>query len=242
MVGVFTTILVNACFLLILLFTMGVVEPHPETVSIALEIEPDEQEIPKPVRRVVTPPSPDRQPQAVTPKPQVSTSSSARPDVVEPKPTAPSMVDEVGDVDVPENPKPTDNRSIYQSNDNGTLTAQTVGRDPRADYADNSQGQGNDRDGDAPKADVKGRWVAGGKDGLFVPKNTSNKEGRVVVEITVNQSGAVITAKATTKGSTVQDATLWKAAEDAAKKTTFNIDYKANAVQTGTITYNFRLR
>ncbi|MCL2133154.1 MAG: hypothetical protein FWH39_02270, partial [Bacteroidales bacterium] len=193
---------------------------------------------PKPVR-VVTPPLPARQPQALTPNPQRSTSSSAKPDVVEPKPTAPSMVDEVGDVEVPENPKPTDNRSLYQSNDSGTLTAQTVGQNPQALYADNSQGQGNDRDGDA-LVSLEGRSVVGGS--LAKPENRSNKEGRVVVDIQVGQSGKVIKATARTLGSTVQDAALWKAAEEAAMKTIFNTDNRAQAVQPGTITYIFRLR
>ncbi|MCL2133560.1 MAG: hypothetical protein FWH39_04365, partial [Bacteroidales bacterium] len=69
--GVFTTVLVNLCILCVLMFTMGIAELHPEMMSIALEIEPDEQEMPKPVR-VVTPPLPARQPQALTPNPQRS--------------------------------------------------------------------------------------------------------------------------------------------------------------------------
>jgi TonB family protein len=235
--GLFTTILVNTCFLLILLFTMGVAEPKPQITVIALEIEPD-KETPEPV----TPPPPlqSRPAQVLTNKPQQRTSSSAKPDVAEPKPTALSMVDETGDMDIPENPKPVDTRSLYQSNDNGTLTAQTVGQNPQAQYADNSKGLGNNREGDS-FARVEGRNLAEGYK-LSEPENKSNKEGRVVVEIRVSQSGKVISAKAVTKGSTVQDASLWKAAEEAAMKAVFNTDNRAPAVQTGTITYIFKLR
>ena len=240
LVGILATIFVNVCFLCILLLTVGVAAPHPETMSIALEIISDE-EIPEPIR--VRPPLPPRAPQVYTPKPQERTSSGAKPDVTVPKdPPAPSTVDEEGDVETPnQNQKPTDNRSLYQSDDSGTVTANAVGeRDARTLYSGSSEGQDvNNRSDDVSSWNLNGRSLVGG---LSKPENKSNKEGRVVVDITVNQSGKVIQAKARALGSTVQDAALWKAAEKAAMETTFNTDYRANAVQTGTITYIFKLR
>jgi len=237
-VGVFTTILVNVGFICILVFTMSVVKPQPESMSIALEILPDE-EIPEQVR-VLPPP---KVPEVYTQRPQERTSSGARPDVVVPKdPAAQSTVDPVGDVELPDqNQKPTDNRSLYQSDDSGTVTAQAMGeRDARTLYRGSSEGQDvNNKADDVSSFNLGGRSLVGS---LGQPQNNSNQAGRVVVDITVNQAGKVIQAKARGQGSTVQNAALWKAAEEAAMKTTFNVDYRAQAVQTGTITYIFKLR
>jgi len=62
------------------------------------------------------------------------------------------------------------------------------------------------------------------------------------VDISVDQSGKVIKAKARSLGSTVQNAALWKAAEEAAMKATFKNVSSTELVQHGTITYVFKLR
>jgi hypothetical protein len=64
----------------------------------------------------------------------------------------------------------------------------------------------------------------------------------VVVEVSVNQDGKVTKAAAIGKGSTVQDVKLWKAAEEAAMKATFNVKKDAPISQIGTITYIFSLQ
>ena len=86
---------------------------------------------------------------------------------------------------------------------------------------------------------LQGRSATGG-----FPKPAYNlqKSGKVVVEIYVNQNGVVTSARATAKGSTLQDATLWKAAEEAAKRARFNVDKNAAISQMGTITYIFTLK
>lgn len=86
---------------------------------------------------------------------------------------------------------------------------------------------------------LSGRSAAGG---LPKPMYKLQKSGKVVVEIQVNQNGVVTSARAIGKGSTVQDATLWKAAEDAARKARFNVDKNAANSQMGTITYIFTLK
>ncbi|MBE6339645.1 MAG: energy transducer TonB [Bacteroidales bacterium] len=77
-----------------------------------------------------------------------------------------------------------------------------------------------------------------------LPKPTYNSQetGTVVVEITVDKTGAVVAAKVISKGTTVQSSYLWAQAESAAKKAKFNADAKANALQKGTITYHFTLK
>ena len=71
------------------------------------------------------------------------------------------------------------------------------------------------------------------------PAYTSEKSGKVVVDISVDQEGNVIKAVAGGRGTTVQDAELFRQAESAAKKAKFNPDNSSPEKQIGTITYNF---
>jgi TonB family protein len=71
------------------------------------------------------------------------------------------------------------------------------------------------------------------------PRYTSEKSGRVVVNITVDNAGNVIKAVAGGRGTTVQDAELFQQAESAAKKAKFKASTDGAEKQIGTITYNF---
>ncbi len=73
------------------------------------------------------------------------------------------------------------------------------------------------------------------------PGYTIQEEGIVVVAITVDKYGNVVSAEFQLKGSTTQDATLKAAAIKAAQKAKFNADQNASAFQKGTITYHFVL-
>ena len=86
--------------------------------------------------------------------------------------------------------------------------------------------------------DLGGRTLGTGS--LPKPAYNVQEEGRVVVNITVNPAGQVISTGINPQTNTVSTA-LRKAAEDAAKKARFNtVDGVTN--QTGTITYYFNLR
>ena len=86
--------------------------------------------------------------------------------------------------------------------------------------------------------DLGGRSLGTGS--LPKPVYNVQEEGRVVVNITVNPAGQVVSTSISPQTNTV-NSTLRKAAEDAAKKARFNtIDGVNN--QTGTITYYFNLR
>lgn len=76
---------------------------------------------------------------------------------------------------------------------------------------------------------------------LEAPKNTSQAEGKVVVEITVDKNGKVISAIAGVKGSTTLDEYLLSVAEKAALQSTFSRKPDAT-IQKGTITYRFVLQ
>lgn len=79
-----------------------------------------------------------------------------------------------------------------------------------------------------------------GEGGLPRPVYNVQDEGRVVVTITVNPGGQVISTSINRQTNTVNSA-LRKAAEDAAKKARFNAVSGLNN-QTGTITYYFNLK
>ena len=86
--------------------------------------------------------------------------------------------------------------------------------------------------------DLNGRSLGSG--GLPKPVYNVQDEGRVVVTITVNPAGQVISTSINKRTNTV-NASLRKAALDAARKARFN---SINGVdnQTGTITYYFKLK
>lgn len=74
---------------------------------------------------------------------------------------------------------------------------------------------------------------------LPIPEYTAQAQGRVVVTIIVNRQGQVVRATAGARGTTTSNQTLWRLAEDAARRARFDISVNAPEEQTGTITYNF---
>lgn len=73
------------------------------------------------------------------------------------------------------------------------------------------------------------------------PKYTCNEEGIVVVAISVDQSGKVISAAAGARGTTNPARCLADQAEAAARNTKFDSNPSAAEKQSGTIVYNFKL-
>ncbi len=88
-----------------------------------------------------------------------------------------------------------------------------------------------------------GNYRLGNRKALTRPKPAydCNEEGRVVVTISVDQTGKVISAQAGAKGTTNSASCLLERAREAALKTTFSADSKAPAKQVGQIIYNFTL-
>jgi TonB family protein len=81
-----------------------------------------------------------------------------------------------------------------------------------------------------------------GVQALPPPRYDYQKEGKVVVEVSVDPSGKVVAANPGTKGSTTLDEDLLKVAKEAAMKASFEVKQDAPAIQKGTITYNFILK
>lgn len=88
-----------------------------------------------------------------------------------------------------------------------------------------------------------GNYNLAGRKALSKPieKPDCQQEGTVVVEIKVDKNGKVVSAKAGAKGTDNSAPCLYKPAEEAALKTTWNVDEKAPVIQTGTIIYKFSL-
>lgn len=77
---------------------------------------------------------------------------------------------------------------------------------------------------------------------LPYPEYNYQKEGKVVVQVTVDRSGKVINAVPGVKGSETYDSYLLNEAKKAALASRFNAKETAAEFQVGTITYVFRLR
>ena len=119
----------------------------------------------------------------------------------------------------------------------------------KAQSAGNVFGSGDTSSGNAGKVfgsggigtgnsyNMNGRSIVGR---IAEPAYTRNVEGVIVVFIEVNAAGTVISAYAGAAGTTIGDITMRRDAEIAAKKTKFN-RISGNAIQTGTITYRYKL-
>lgn len=125
--------------------------------------------------------------------------------------------------------------NIAMQNAFGADTGQSESRD--ADVQGVSSGNANF--GATQGADGWGRFSLAGRKCLSLPKPSydSNVEGTVVVEITVNKTGQVITANVKAGSSTNES--LRKAAISAARKALFDKSDKS-INQVGTITYYFK--
>lgn len=226
-VGVIVTIFVHlVVFFVFLRMALLSVVPEPSlTIEVVMEPEPE----------------PERLVEKIVPKPLPAVKKVNNTPPVLTKPA--EIDDQSGDVEVPvEKPKPVeiDERSIFQSPDAGTNVDNASGDNiDRSMFSAGGHDPNANASDDVPTFDLSGRSIVGK---LEQPANTSNREGRVVVGITVDQYGKVIQARARAVGTTIQDAALWKATEDAARKTLFNTDLTSPPLQIGTITYVFKLK
>jgi len=157
---------------------------------------------------------------------------------------AATTMGETGDIEQFEPPRDSsilNQRALFPSAANADSLAAQFARQSsnelRAGHA-----EGNTRTGSTegePQARLYGRNIMGS---LPTPEYNVNMSGTVVVNIRVNQHGAVTNTSINLTHTTVQNSTLWEAAQKAALKAHFNVDASAPAIQEGTITYIFKLR
>ncbi|MDR3189017.1 MAG: TonB family protein [Prevotellaceae bacterium] len=99
----------------------------------------------------------------------------------------------------------------------------------------NSAGSGL---GEISGASLAGRSLQGR---LPEPDYRIQQSGRVIVRIKVDREGNVVEAEARQEGSTIMDATLYEAAERAARRAKFSASTNGPLFQNGVITYVFKL-
>ena len=152
-----------------------------------------------------------------------------------------------GDVEVPTPPRQEepklDPRATFpgMSQQDDKATAPHAGSEAAEGFKA-GQPDGNTKEGrtqGSANAHLQGRNVVGT---ISKPVYNAQLEGTVVVQVKVNQYGEVTEAVPGVEGTTVTDKGLWNAARAAAMKTKFNMKADAPVVQTGTITYIFKLQ
>jgi TonB family protein len=114
-----------------------------------------------------------------------------------------------------------------------------VGNRLAPDGKEQNKGEGtgyNLQSSDQLDAGLQGRGL---REGLPKPRTNYNSEGIVVVKVTIDSAGNVLTAEVNLQGTTTSDATLHKLAKEAAMKAKFRASERT--VQGGTITYHFKL-
>jgi TonB family protein len=228
--------------------------PPPPMQGIEIDIEwepPRPQGVSRrnPQQRPVTSPSIVNLPGNTAPESaELSTSNESTKPTPQPE-TKPSELSDEGDVPVDASEPKIDNKALYRSKTNGEEEAENPNPvDENSLYPGAGRENESTRTDDTPLGpdhrqpvthNLSGRSVSGG---FPLPVYGSQNQGKIVVEVTVNQDGKVTTASAIGKGSTTQDAILWKAAEEAAMKTRFNVKKDAPISQRGTIIYEFSLK
>lgn len=234
---------INLCIMLICSFSgLKYIYPPPEEKTMIIDFEQQEAPVIKVKRQGREPSAENVNPEK---KLELVQKSEAQYKGTKQNVAKEATVGKEGDVEVPEPPREEeiDNRALFHSaknTDKDTLAAQTA-RDIsdrlKAGHAEGNTTQGKVEG--SPTARVKGRTTVG------VPPRPSygvQKEGTVVVDIWVDQFGAVIRAVPGANGTTVTDKELWNAARQAALKAKFNQDLEAREQQQGTITYIFKLK
>ena len=251
--GIVVSLLLNGSLLVLLMFVVLPSPPPPkDNEGILIELQEEEPRYRQVVAGGVNPQRTNNPGNQIEVAPdEVRPSDRTRASRPDNRPDArPSTAEDQGDVERYEPPQPQVNpQALFQSNNTGTNEL-----DNKTNIKDNSLFPGTGTSDDptrGPNAtpgsftqqkgvdfslagrSASGRWP--------LPEYRVQKEGRVVVEITVDRDGKVIRAAGGARGSTTADAQLIKAAEEAAKKARFNADPKAANLQVGTITYIFKL-
>ena len=240
MTGVVLTVAVHLVVLLSCAFTgLKYIYPPPEEQTFLIDFEEDEAQQ---IRRQRI----GRQPQAedidkTKPVELIQRSESPIKSDRTNK-TAEAKPDDFGDVEVPAPKEEINKNALFpgMSKKDSSLAPHGA-TNPSAEFKAGHP-KGNTQVGKtegAPNAHVKGRSVLGA---LPRPDYAVQDEGKVVVDIWVDNYGNVTKAIAGGQGTTVSNQALWAAARAAAMKAHFNQSADAPALQIGTITYKFKLQ
>jgi colicin import membrane protein len=129
------------------------------------------------------------------------------------------------------------NRNTNSTGSEGVAGGEGNQGDPSGDTESNNRSLGGGT-GNGISFSLNGRSAIS----LPQPEFQHQKEGKVVVQVTVDRTGRVTNAVPGVKGSTTLDSYLLEVAKKAALNSRFNTKDDAPLYQSGTITYVFRLR
>ncbi len=221
---------------------VGQGEPVQKTKKVATPKIIEKQEVVEEVREI---------PKEIIKEEIITNDTSKEVPVVEKKEEKKEPVKEEVKKEVPkEKPKPKPSKEATDAL-NSLLNGNSDKGATKGEGDDKKEGvKGNEKgDPDANKyygntgSGSGGNYNLAGRKALSKPKEQPDcqEEGIVVVRITVDKNGNVISAIPGVKGSTNTAACLLKPAKQAALKTRWNADSNAPSNQTGTIIYKFSL-
>jgi TonB family protein len=207
---------------------VNTVAPRPRPVT-----RPSQQTTAQPIMTQDTEDAPEVA-VAVEQRPSPNPSTTTQPQDSRPAETAPQQE---------EQPRVADPRLNFPGRTEGSTstsegTTQGEGNQGALEGTPEGSHEGAGEGGGGIGFDLAGRSVVGS---LPAPNYPNNKQGRVIVEITVDPGGVVVNAIYRARGSTTNDSQLINAAINAARRSRFSL-IDAEGLQTGTITYNFRLK
>lgn len=237
--GIVLTVSLHVAVCLLFVFTgLKYIYPPPQEQSFLIDFEEEQEPVRPPV--VV-----GNQPQAekidkTKPVELVQQSQSPIKSVKANK-TAEAKPDDFGDVEVPAQKEKIDKNALFPGMSKKDSSAAPHGAtNPKAEFKA-GQPDGNTATGKtegSANAHLKGRNLLGS---LPRPSYSVQNEGKVVVDIWVDNYGNVTKAQAGGQGTTVTDKALWAAARAAAMKAHFSQSVDT-PTQQGTITYIFKLK
>ena len=238
--GIVLTVAVHLVVLFSCAFTgLKYIYPPPQEQTFLIDFE---EERPDPVRRQRQ----GRQPQAEDvdkTKPVELIQRSESPVKSDrPNKTAEAKPDDFGDVEVPAPKEEINQNALFPGMSKKDSSLAPHGSTDPSNEFKAGHPKGNTSTGKTdgvPNAHLKGRNVLGA---LLRPDYSVQDEGKVVVDIWVDNYGNVTKAIAGGQGTTVSNQALWAAARAAAMKAHFNQSADAPALQQGTITYIFKLK
>lgn len=255
--GLILTLVLHGIVLLLMLFNLKFYPPDPpiaeQGIAINFGTSDDGKGDVQPEKTTSKSPQPDQEPSRSKPTPVVSSPvkndvmKSNDPDAVNLKKTE-KVEAKKPEKEVEEKKPEIDQRALFTKKKPGGSNTSSEGETGK----DGDQGDINgDKNSKSHEGVINGgvsgggiSYDLGGRPHINLPKPTynSDKEGKVVVTITVDQDGNVMKAVAGARGTTVSDLNLFKRAEEAAKKAKFKQDGNAPERQTGTIVYLFQKR
>ncbi len=177
-----------------------------------------------------------------TPKPVVKPKPEPKP---EPKPVETVKPQNEQPKPVEEKPREVNQQALFPGQKpGGSNTGEGETGNPGNQGSVDGSTESNSHVGDPVGGGNGISFDLGGRSSTFLPRPEYPKQinGRVVVDVTVDQNGNVTKASGPGKNSTITDVEMVKAAERAALRAKFDTKSDAPAEQRGSITYVFRLQ